>query len=168
MDRSNAEPIVGEEVAAVRTAAGAYEIAQYARYEITGDGARAWLDHLLAGRMPEVGRIRLSPMLSPAGRLLGDLSVTRLDDDRFWLTGSYYLQAWHGRWFRQQLPDTGVRVENITDDWMGFSVSGPSARAILGALSHDDVVERGVPDVRGASDGRRQRPGPCRPDRAHR
>jgi dimethylglycine dehydrogenase len=145
LGRSNAESIVGEEVAAVRTAAGAYEIAQYARYEVTGGGAQAWLDHLLAGRMPDVGRIRLSPMLSPVGRLLGDLSVMRLDDDRFWLTGSYYLQAWHGRWFRQQVPDTGVRVENITDGWMGFSVSGPSARATLGALARGDVSNEGFP-----------------------
>jgi dimethylglycine dehydrogenase len=37
--RSNAEPIVAAEVAAVRTAAGAYEIAQYSRYEVTGPGA---------------------------------------------------------------------------------------------------------------------------------
>ena len=53
LGRSNAEPIVAEEVAAVRTAAGAYEIAQYARYEVTGPGAGAWLDHLLAGRLPD-------------------------------------------------------------------------------------------------------------------
>jgi dimethylglycine dehydrogenase len=145
LGRSNAEPIIGEEVAAVRTAAGAYEIAQYARYEVTGRDAEAWLDHLLAGRMPEVGRIRLSPMLSPAGRLLGDLSVTRLDDDRFWLTGSYYLQAWHMRWFSQHLPSDGVRVENITDGWMGFSVSGPAARAILGELADDDVSNEAFP-----------------------
>src|SRR5262245_31136727 len=84
-------------------------------------------------------------MLSPAGRLLGDLSVTRLDEHRFWLTGSYYLQAWHGRWFRQHLPDTGVRIENITDDWMGFSLSGPSARRILGGLVHDDVATDALP-----------------------
>jgi dimethylglycine dehydrogenase len=145
LGRSNAEPIVGEEVRAVRASAGAYEIAQYARYEVTGPDAEAWLDHLLAGRMPAVGRIRLSPMLSPAGRLLGDLSVTRLDDDRFWLTGSYYLQAWHGRWFQQQLPATGVGIENITDDWMGFSVSGPAARSILGDLAHDDVSNEAFP-----------------------
>ena len=41
LGRSNAEPIVGEEVAAVRTAAGAYEIAQYARYEVSGPGRRS-------------------------------------------------------------------------------------------------------------------------------
>ena len=50
--RSNAEPIVAEEVAAVRGAAGATEIAQYSRYEVSGPGAEAWLDHLLAGRIP--------------------------------------------------------------------------------------------------------------------
>jgi dimethylglycine dehydrogenase len=139
LGRSNAEPIVGQEVAAVRTAAGAYEIAQYARYEVTGPGAAAWLDHLLAGRLPGVGRIRLAPMLGPAGRLMGDLTVTRLAEDRFWLTGSYSLQDWHLRWFRSHLPPAGVSLRNVTDQLMGFSVSGPASRAILGALSADDV-----------------------------
>lgn len=137
--RSNAEPIVGEEVAAVRTAAGAYEIAQYARYEVSGPGAEAWLDRLVASRIPATGQIRLAPMLNHAGRLMGDLSVSRLDDDVFWLTASYYLQEWHQRWFHQQLPGHDVDVRNITDQWMGFSVSGPESRAILERLVHDDV-----------------------------
>jgi dimethylglycine dehydrogenase len=139
LGRSNAFPLVAEEVAAVRTAAGAYEIAQYARYEVRGPGAIAWLDRLLSSRLPEVGHLRLAPMLNDAGRLMGDLSVTRLDEDRCWLTGSYYLRAWHMRWFRQHLPDDGVTVEDITDDRMGFSVSGPASRAILGALTDEDV-----------------------------
>jgi dimethylglycine dehydrogenase len=70
---------------------------------------------------------------------MGDLSVSRLDEQRFWLTGSYYLQAWHMRWFRRHLPTEHVGLRNITDDWMGFSVSGPSSRAILERLVHGDV-----------------------------
>ena len=145
LGRSNAESIVAEEVDAVRRAAGAYEIAQYARYEVSGAGAEAWLDHLMASRIPAVGRIRLAPMLGEAGRLMGDLSVTRLADERFWLTGSYYLQAWHQRWFHQQLPDGGVAVRNITDDWMGFSLSGPASRTILERMAHDDVSDAAFP-----------------------
>lgn len=145
LDRSNAELIVAEEAKAVREAAGAYEIAQYARYEVTGAGAQAWLDRLVASRIPEVGRIRLAPMLGEAGRLMGDLSVTRLEADRFWLTGSYYLQMWHERWFHAQLPDSGVQVRNITDDWMGFSLSGPKSREILARLAHDDVTNEAFP-----------------------
>jgi dimethylglycine dehydrogenase len=140
LDRSNAEPIVAEEVAAVREAAGAYEIAQYARYEVRGPGAEAWLDHLVAGRIPSVGRIRLTPMLNPAGRLMGDLTVARIDEDRFWLTGSYYLQPWHMRWFHQHAPDGGVTIQNITEDHMGFSVSGPAAREIVAKLTREDLA----------------------------
>ncbi len=143
--RSNAELIVAQEVAAVRMAAGAYEIAGYARYEVTGPAAAAWLDHLLAGRLPGVGRIRLAPMLGPAGRLMGDFTVTRLAQDRFWLTGSYDLQDWHLRWFRSQLPSAGVTLRNLTDGLMGFSVSGPASRTILAALTSDDVSGAAFP-----------------------
>jgi dimethylglycine dehydrogenase len=145
LGRSNAEPIVAEEVEAVRSAAGAYEIAQYARYEVTGPAASGWLDHLLSSRLPDVGRIRLAPMLSESGRLMGDLTVSRLDEDRFWLTGSYYLQDWHLRWFCAHLPSSGVALRNITEDRMGFSVSGPASRAILERLVREDVSNDGFP-----------------------
>ncbi len=145
LGRSNAEPIVAEEVAAVRTAAGAYEIAQYARYEVGGPGAEAWLDHLVASRVPAIGSIRLAPMLNEAGRLMADLSITRLAEDRFWLTGSYYLQDWHQRWFRRHLPAGGVELANITDKWMGFSVSGPASREILAQLTPGEVSNEAFP-----------------------
>ena len=143
--RSNAEAFVAEEVAAVRTAAGACEIAQYSRYEVSGPGAEAWLDHVLAGQLPGLGRIRLAPMLAPSGKLMGDLSVTRLAPDRFWLTGSYYLQAWHLRWFRAHLPAGGVTLRNLTPDLMGFSVSGPASRAIVAALTDEDMSGAALP-----------------------
>jgi dimethylglycine dehydrogenase len=84
-------------------------------------------------------------MLNDAGRLMGDLSVTRLDESRFWLVGSYYLQEWHQRWFRQHLPKKGVRLTNVTDQWMGFSLSGPNSRNVLKALTHDSVAHADFP-----------------------
>ncbi len=141
LGRSNAEPFVAAEVEAVRTAAGAYEIAQYARYEVTGPGAEAWLDGLLASRLPALGRIRLAPMLADSGRLMGDLTVARLDEDRFWLTGTYVVQDWHLRWFLSHLPESGVALRNVTDAWMGFSISGPASRRILGSLASRDLSD---------------------------
>ncbi|MGZ4152591.1 MAG: FAD-dependent oxidoreductase, partial [Actinomycetota bacterium] len=139
LGRSNAEPIVAEEVDAVRGAAGAYEIAQYARYEVTGPGAARWLDRLVAAPIPDVGRIRLAPMLNPRGHLMGDLTMARLEEDRFWLTGSYYLQDWHMRWFLANLDASDVDLRNVTDALMGFSVSGPVSRDIVQALAHEDM-----------------------------
>jgi dimethylglycine dehydrogenase len=147
--RSNAAPFVAAEVEAVRSAVGAFEIAEYARYEVAGPGAAAWLDWLVAGRLPAVGRIRLAPMLGRSGRLMGDLTVTRLEPDRFWLTASYHLQEWHLRWFHDHLPAAGVELRNRTDELMGFAICGPTARSLLAALTADDpladVTPAGLP-----------------------
>ena len=143
--RSAADRFVATEVAATRTAAGLLDTGVYARYEVRGPGAGRWLDHLLASRLPEVGRVRLAPMLNPAGRLMGDLTVTRLEPDRYWLVGSYYLQEWHLRWFRDHLPASGVEIENLSESWLGFSLSGPRARDILATLTPGNVTNRGLP-----------------------
>ncbi len=132
--RSNASRFVADEVAAVRTAAGIVEIAQYARYLVEGPGAGTWLDGLVAGRLPALGRIRLAPMLGRTGRLMGDLSLARIAPERFIITASYHLQAWHMRWFHAHLPASGVRVTNLTDSLSGFALAGPASRDVLAAL----------------------------------
>jgi dimethylglycine dehydrogenase len=143
--RSDADSFVAAEVAATRAAAGLLDASVYARYEVSGPGAEAWLDGLLANRMPAIGRIRLAPMLNPAGRLMGDLTVSRLDATRFWLVGSYYLQEWHLRWFRDHLPKSGVTIENLSESWLGFSLSGPKSREILARLAREDVSDAALP-----------------------
>ena len=71
---------------------------------------------------------------------MGDLTVSRLGDDRFWVTGSYYLQEWHQRWFAEHLPaDGSVQITNLCDDWCGFSLSGPRSREILQQLVDIDL-----------------------------
>ena len=152
----------------MREAAGAYEIAQYARYEVSGPGAEAWLDHLVAGRIPSVGRIRLTPMLNPAGRLMGDLTVARLDEDRFWLTGSYYLQPWHMRWFHQHLPPSdvdGPQHHRRPHGVLGVGAGGARDRREAHAGGPRD---RRVPVPRRAGDGGRERAGRGRTDLADR
>ncbi len=143
--RSNAHAIVAAEVAATRTAAGLLDTGVYGRYEVSGPGAAAWLDRLLANRLPPLGRLRLAPMLAPSGKLMGDLTVTRLEPERFWLVGSYYLQEWHLRWFRDHLPACGVRIENLSESWLGFSLSGPRSRDILARLTREDVGHAALP-----------------------
>jgi dimethylglycine dehydrogenase len=97
--RSNAFDIVGTEVRAVREAAGLIDSTGFARYEVTGPGAEAWLDGLLACRLPGPGQVRLAPMLGPNGLMKGDLTVFSWGDGRWWIMGSYYLRQWHMRWF---------------------------------------------------------------------
>jgi dimethylglycine dehydrogenase len=145
MRRSNAQRFVADEVRAVREAAGMFDASVYARYEVSGPGAAAWLDRLLACRLPAIGRVRLAPMLGHGGKLMGDLTVSRLAADRFWLIGSYYLQEWHGRWFRDLLPPQGVEFKNLSDSWTGFALSGPRARDIVQPLVARDLSNTAFP-----------------------
>ena len=139
-NRSRAHDYVAREVKAVREAVGAIEIANYAKHEFKGPGARTFLDHVLAGRIPKVGRLALTPMLTPQGKLYGDLTVACLGPEHFILFGSGAMQEAHRRWFEHRLPATGVFYRNATDDLHGIAISGPKSRELLAALTRDDVT----------------------------
>jgi dimethylglycine dehydrogenase len=117
--------------------AGLFEISSYAKYEVTGPEAGSWLDFVLAGRLPAAdGRATLSPMLSHAGRLVGDVSVVRLAARRFLLVGSGAAQAMHMRWFGTLTPrDGSVRVENRSPALSGLHIAGPASHGILAGLA---------------------------------
>ena len=138
--RSNAFEFVAAEVQAVREAVGAVEIANFAQHEFNGPGAEAFLDKMLGANLPPTGRLALTPLLTPKGRLYGDLSVARLGDDSFLLFGSGAAQEMHRRWFEAHLPaGGGVRYRNASDAWHGMAVSGPNARELLSRITRCDV-----------------------------
>ncbi|MFQ5565214.1 MAG: glycine cleavage T C-terminal barrel domain-containing protein, partial [Paracoccaceae bacterium] len=137
--RSNAHRPTGEECRAVREAVGINEIHNFGKYLVSGPGARDWLDRIMAGRIPETGRISLTPMLSPKGRLIGDFTVSALARDRFQLTSSFGAQAFHMRWFQSHLPASGVTIENVSTRRIGFQIAGPKARELLSRVAKGDV-----------------------------
>ncbi|MEQ8394476.1 FAD-dependent oxidoreductase [Thalassobaculum sp.] len=143
--RSNAFGPTGVEAKAVRETVGVLEIANFAKHEISGSGAEAFLDRILAGRLPRPGRMALSPMLSPKGRLLGDLTVSRLSDDRFLIVGSAAAQEVHQRWFADHAPASGVSLRNRTRELAGFAIAGPNSRALLARLTDEDISNGAFP-----------------------
>lgn len=137
-ERNRSHDYVAREVNAVRQAVGGIEIANFSKHEFKGAGARDWLNHVLAGRIPNVGRLSLTPMLTPKGKLYGDLTVAAIADDHFMLFGSGTMQDAHRRWFEQSLPDN-VQYQNVSDQWHGVALSGPNARALLKLITREDV-----------------------------
>ncbi|HER27103.1 MAG TPA: FAD-dependent oxidoreductase, partial [Rhodospirillales bacterium] len=142
--RSNAFDTIGRECETVRTAVGINEIHNFGKYLVEGPAAEDWLNHILANRMPRVGRIVLTPMLNPKGRLIGDFTVAHLADQKFQITGSSVAQNFHMRWFEQHLPGTGVTVENISLKRIGFQIAGPKARELLSRVTNADVSNEAV------------------------
>ena len=138
-ERNRSHQYVAAEVKAVREKVGAIEIANFAKHEFKGPGARVFLNHVLAGRMPKQGRVALTPMLTPKGKLYGDLTVACLGDEHYMLFGSGAAQEMHRRWFERHLPEAGVAYANVTDHWHGFALSGPNSRALLSRITREDV-----------------------------
>lgn len=145
--RSNAWEATAREVKAVRESVGINEVHNFGKYRVTGESARSWLNRIMAGRIPQIGRISLTPMLSPKGRLIGDFTVSCLSEIEFQLTASYGSQAYHYRWFLQNVSD-GVSVENVSDKLNGFQIAGPKARDVLAACTRTDISDMRFMDVR--------------------
>jgi len=137
-ERNRSHDYVAKEVAAVRNGVGGIELANFAKHEIKGKGARAWLDRTMAGFIPKPGRMTLTPMLTEKGRLYGDLTVACLAEDHFMLFGSGAMQDAHSRFFARTLPDD-VHHRNQTGDWHGIGLAGPKSRALLSRITRDDV-----------------------------
>jgi dimethylglycine dehydrogenase len=145
--RSNAFNATAREVMAVRNSVGINETHNFGKYRVRGDGARAWLDKIMAGRIPQQGRMSLTPMLSPKGRLIGDFTVSCLNETEFQLTASYGSQAFHSRWFDQN-SEPGVEIENVSDTLTGFQIAGPKSRDVLAACTLNDVHSMKFMDAR--------------------
>ena len=137
--RSRAHDYVAEEVKAVREKVGAIEIANFAKHRFSGSDARKFLDHVMAGTIPKPGRITLSPMLTPKGKLYGDLTVACLAEDAFMVFGSGAAQEMHRRWFEKYLQGYDVNYTNESSRWHGIALSGPDSRELLSRISRDDV-----------------------------
>lgn len=143
--RSDAFPEVARECAAARSAVAVLDVTAFAKYEVCGTRAAWALDRVLAGRLPLPGKIRLTPMLAPSGRLMGDLTTVCLSPDHYWIFGSGYLQAWHMRWFASSITESQVRVRNLSHQIGGVALYGPRARALLATLTRTDVSNAAFP-----------------------
>ncbi|MGA2709679.1 MAG: FAD-dependent oxidoreductase [Steroidobacteraceae bacterium] len=138
--RSNAHEHVGAECRAVEEGVGLLEISNYGKFEIRGPGAAAWLSRMMANRVPNAGRIALTPMLNERGKLIGDFTICRVSEDHFFLIGTYAAEVFYLRWFERHLPPTGVSVRPCAVEYVGLSVAGPHSRALLQSLVRSDLA----------------------------
>ena len=109
---------------------GVTEIANFAKYLFTSSSSETCLSRMMTNKIPKTGRIVLTPMLNPNGKLIGDFTIAKAGDDCFYMWGSSQAQKYHMRWFEQHLPDDGsVRIDRLDMGLVGLSIAGPKSRA---------------------------------------
>jgi 4-methylaminobutanoate oxidase (formaldehyde-forming) len=140
-------PAIGAEALATRRTAGLFDETSFAKIEIVGPGAVAFLGRLCANDIDvEVERIVYTQLLNRRGGIECDLTVTRVTADRFLMITGTAVGGHDLGWLRQHLPDDGsVLLNDITSGRVCFALWGPRARDILGSVTRDDVSDAAFP-----------------------
>ncbi|MEM6488040.1 MAG: FAD-dependent oxidoreductase [Pseudomonadota bacterium] len=131
-------PRVRAECEAVRDRCGVIAIPGFSRYSVQGAGAAAALDAMMAGPLPRVGRLGLGYFPDRRGRILTEMSVLRLGEERFELITAALAQ-WHDfDVLKDGLPG-GVTLADVTAEREALLVTGPQAREVLSGVTDADL-----------------------------
>ena len=141
---------IGVEHRACREAVAIFDESSFAKIDVGGPGAAAFLESLCANRVArDVGAVTYTQMLNSRGGIECDFTVTRLGEERFRIvTGTAFGQ--HDlAWIREHAPrDGSVHVADVTSALSCFGVWGPSARALLQPLTTTDLSNEAFPYMR--------------------
>jgi dimethylglycine dehydrogenase len=149
-ERNNVFDVVAAEVAAVHERVGVLDLTGFAKYDISGAGAEAFLNRVCANQVPrKTGGIALVHLLSAAGRIQGEMTLTRLADDRFYALSAAAAELRDEDLLTQSLrPGEAVRIANVTADRGVLVVSGPRSRELLSQLTAADLSNQAFPWLR--------------------
>ncbi len=137
-------PIINAEHLRMREAAGVIDLSAFSIFDIVGPGALETVQRTCVAQCDvAVGKVIYTPVLNAAGGFLSDLTVMRLGDDHFRVvTGGAHGMA-DVKTFRDQLPESGTTLTDVTNDVSTIGLWGPRARDILASLTSDDVSDDG-------------------------
>ncbi len=135
--RNEVFDVVRDECLTVRERVGALDLSGFAKYDVTGVDAARFLNRLCANRMPtKTGGIVLAHFLSETGRISGEVTITRMADDKYYLLSAAGAELrdldhlLHGKLDSEQ-----IDIRNVTDDRGVLVVAGPKSRAVLASLT---------------------------------
>ncbi len=145
--RSNYFEHVGKEARHMREKVGLIDLTSFSKFEVSGPGAEAYLDRLVANRLPsKIGRMSLSHALTRTGGVRSEFTITRLAEDRFYLISSGAAERYDWDLLVKNLPDDhSVRLDRITTSRGVFVLAGPDARKVLQALTDADLSNEAFP-----------------------
>jgi dimethylglycine dehydrogenase len=141
---------VGRECRAVRDGVGVLDQTSFAKLAVAGPAAAAFLDRLCANRLPaRPGTIALTQLLTPAGGVECDVTITRTDPERFYVVSAAATETHDLEWIARLAPGDGsVRIDNLTPRWGVLTLAGPRSRELLQRVTRADVSSQALPFFR--------------------
>jgi dimethylglycine dehydrogenase len=154
--RSNYFEHVGNEALRIRRDVGVIDLTPFTKHEVSGPGAEAWLDSLVANKVPgKVGRMALSHALTRRGGIRSEFTITKLGPERFYVVSAGAAERYDSDYLEHMLPAesaTGanrVSLRNITMSRGCFVLAGPKARQVLAKLTDTPLDNAAFPWLTG-------------------
>jgi dimethylglycine dehydrogenase len=149
--RSNYFQPVGAECKRMREQVGVIDLTPFTKHMVTGPGAEAWLDHLVANKVPtKIGRIALCHALTPKGGIRSEFTITKLAEQRFYVVSAGAAERYDHDYLLKKLPaDGSVQLENITQARGCFVVAGPRSRELFSRLTDTPLDNASFPWLTG-------------------
>ena len=131
---------IGDEHRAVRTSAGVFDVSHMGQLELSGEGAREYLQARLSNDLDRItaGRAQYTLLTNERGGIVDDLIAYRRGDESYLLV----VNASNVGADYEALPET----RNVSDEWALLAVQGPEALERLGlavppfSFREDDVL----------------------------
>ena len=134
---------VEEECRAVRQRVGIIDLSTLGKLYVQGRDAARLLDKVYTNAFSSlaVGRTRYGVVCSDAGVIMDDGTVSRIGEDRFYVTtgtgNTDLMEEWFKWWAASG--DGCVHVTNVTAAYAAVNVAGPQARDLLTRLTDADL-----------------------------
>jgi len=126
---------------------GLLDMTAFAKCRISGPGAEAFLDNLVANKLPKkIGRVGLCHALNTRGGVHSEFTIIREAEDSYYLVSAGALQRLDHDWIKKHMPDDrSVNFENITNQLGVLVVAGPKARELMQKVSSADFSNPAFP-----------------------
>ncbi|HSU98586.1 MAG TPA: FAD-dependent oxidoreductase [Roseiarcus sp.] len=145
--RSNYFPFVGDECRNVHDNVGIMDMSAFAKCEVSGPGAEAWLNSILTNCVPRtIGRVTLTYLLTTRGGVRAEFTLTRVGPERFYLISAGALEAHDFDTLEKLLPEDGsVRIDKVTTQRGVLVLAGPRSREVMAKVADIDVSNKAFP-----------------------
>ncbi len=130
---------------------GLLDMTAFAKCRVSGPGAEAFLDKLVANRLPKaIGRVGLCHALNSKGGVHSEFTIIRETPtamgESFYIVSAGALQRLDHDWIKKHMPSDGsVQFENITNAYGVLVVSGPKTRDLMQRVSDADFSNEAFP-----------------------
>jgi 4-methylaminobutanoate oxidase (formaldehyde-forming) len=139
-------PFWAEEHRAAREGVIVMDMSFMAKFLVEGRDAGRVLDWISANAVNgAAGRVTYTQWLNEGGTLEADLTVTKLDDERFWVVASDTAHRHVETWLRRHIGDSHAFVADVTSGWAQLNVQGPRSRELLQKLTTEDLSNEAFP-----------------------